>query len=159
MANARTRFDNIMDYMIRANEVVGAPLFGRPAGLYRGEAFVVFHGDGLGVRLRGRARLQALALAGTKFWDPMGRDVPNMDWVSIPVAHFLRWDRFAIDALHQAKAGPPRPVAAKVEGPPPKPPAATRWADNIKSLLAKIESLSLTPQAAQAEKPRSRLDF
>lgn len=159
MANARNRFDTIMDYMVRAHEVVGAPLFGRPAGLFHGEAFMVFHNDGMAFRLRGRARLQALALAGTKFWDPMGRDVPNMEWVSIPVAHFLRWDRFAIDALHHVKAGPPRPVAAKVEGPPPKPPAATRWADNIKSLLAKIETLTLAAQPVQAEKPRSRFDF
>lgn len=159
MANARTRFDTIMEYMIRAHEVTGAPLFGRPSAMYRGEPFMVFHNDGMGFRLRGRSRLQALALAGTKFWDPLGRSTPNMEWVTVPVAHFLRWDRFAVDALHQVKAGPPGPVAAKVEGPPPKPPAANRWADNIKTLLAKIETISLTPQPARAEKPRSRFDF
>lgn len=159
MANARSRFDTISEYMMRAHEVVRAPLFGRPAALYKGEPFMVFHNDGMGFRLRGRARLRAMALPGVKFWDPLGRDLPNMDWITVPIAHFLRWDGFAIDALHQLKQGPSGPVPAKVEGPPPAPPAANRWAENIKALLAKIETLSLAPQAARAEKPRSRFDF
>ena len=157
MANARTRYDTILDYMVRRHDAVAGQLYGKPAALLHGEAFMVYHFDGLAFRLQGRARLKATTLPGAKYWDPKGGDVPSMAWVSIPTAHFLRWDGFAIDALHQLKDGVGRrPVAAPVVGPPPAPPASTRWAENIQALLAKIQTLQLAPQEARPEKPKSR---
>ncbi len=149
MANARNKFDFIADYMVRTHDAVQAPLFGKPALMLHGEPFLVFHFDGAAFRLSGRQRLQASAMVGAKYWSPMNPDVPNMDWVSLPVAHFNRWDRFAVDALHQRqnKVGS-RPQAEPVQGPPPKPPAALRWADNIKALLAKIQNLTLVGEVA-----------
>jgi hypothetical protein len=153
MANARTKFDFIAGYMVRTHDALQAPLFGKPALMLDGEPFVVFHVDGMAFRLSGRQRLQASALAGAKYWSPLNPDLPNMDWVSVPIAHFNRWDRLAVDALHQRKnkVGS-RPQAEPVKGPPPAPPASLRWADNIKSLLAKIQNLALVPQDAQAPK-------
>jgi hypothetical protein len=149
MANARTKFDFIADYMVRTHDVVQVPLFGKPALMLDGEPFLVFHFDGAAFRLGGRQRLQASALSGAKYWSPLNPAAPNMDWVSLPVAHAQRWDRFAIDALHQRKNQfGDRPQAEAVKGPPPAPPASLRWADNIKSLLAKIQNLTLVPQEA-----------
>ncbi len=156
MANARTKFDFIAGYLARAHEVVQAPLFGKPALMLNGEPFVVFHFDGMAFRLSGRHRLQASSLAGARYWSPINPDVPNMDWVSVPIAHFNRWDRLAIDALHQRQnqVGA-RPQAGPAQGPPPTPPASLRWADNIKALLAKIQNLSLVP----VEEPPKRNPF
>ena len=157
MANARTRYDTILDYMVRRHEAVGGQLYGKPAAFLHGEAFMVYHFDGMAFRLQGRALLKSSTLAGAKYWDPKGGDSPSMNWVSVPTAHFLRWDGFAIDAMHQLKDGVgKRPVAAPVVGPPPAPPASLRWAENIQNLLAKIQTLQLAPQEARPEKPKSR---
>ncbi len=143
MANARTRFDTILDYMVRRHDASAGQLYGKPAALLHGEAFMAYHFDG--------------TLPGNKYWDPKGGDIPSMNWISIPTAHFLRWDGFAIDALHQLKDGVgKRPVAVPLAGPPPAPPASTRWSENIQALLAKIQALQLAPQEARPERPRSR---
>ena len=157
MANARTRYDTILDYMVRRHEAVAGQLYGKPAALLHGEAFMAYHFDGMAFRLQGRARLKASTLAGAKYWDPRSGDLPSMNWISVPTAHFLRWDGFAIDAMHQIKDGVgKRPVAAPVVGPPPAPPASLRWAENIQNLLAKIQSLQLAPQEARKDKPPSQ---
>ena len=159
MANARTRFDTILDYMVRRHDATAGQLYGKPAALLHGEAFMAYHFDGMAFRLQGRARLKATTLPGNKYWDPKGGDIPSMNWISIPTAHFLRWDGFAIDALHQLKDGVgKRPVAVPLAGPPPAPPASSRWAENIQALLAKIQALQLAPQEARPERPRSRFE-
>lgn len=157
MANARTRFDTIADYMVRRHEATAGMLYGKQAVLLHGEPFMAYHFDGVAFRLQGRARLKATTLAGAKYWDPKGGEMPNMNWVSVPTAHFLRWDGFAIDAMHQLKDGVgKRPVAAPVVGPPQAPPASMRWAENIQNLLAKIQALQLAPQEARPEKKLGR---
>jgi len=153
MANARSKFDYLVDYLCRNHETVAAPLFGKPALLLHSEPFIVFHIDGMALRLRGRQRLQASVLSGAKYWSPLGRDNPSMEWVSVPVAHFLRWDRLAIEALHQRQqhAGS-QPVAEAAQGPTPPPPVSLRWADNIKALLLRIQNLALVPIEPRAPK-------
>jgi hypothetical protein len=105
MANARTRFDTIRDYLLRAHDARMGTFFGRPCSISGGETFIVLTLYGMCFRLRGRVRLQALALAGAKFWDPMERGNPEMDWVFVPEAHFLRWDRFAVESLRVLREG------------------------------------------------------
>ncbi len=105
MANARTRFDTICEYLGRMHEASVGQLYGKPCVLIKGHAFLVFCFDGMAFRLRGRVRLQATTLEGARYWDPLGRDIPSMDWVLIPEQHFLRWDRFALDAARFAKEG------------------------------------------------------
>jgi hypothetical protein len=105
MANARTRYDTICDYLVRHHEARLGQLYGKPCALIQGHAFMVFCFDGTAFRLNGRLRLQASALPGARYWDPLGRKTPSMDWVHVPEAHFLRWDRFAIEAAKIAKQG------------------------------------------------------
>ena len=62
----------------------------------------------------------------------------------VPVTHFLRWDRLAIEALRYAQEGQvATPKAAPLQGPPEAPPAAQRWRDNVKALLEKAANLRL----------------
>ena len=157
MANARSHFDAIAAYLGRVHECTQSPLFGKPAILHRGEPFLVFHFDGAAFRLRGRQALLASALPGAHYWDPFHRSVPNLDWVSIPTQHFLRWDRFAIDAFRQRQnAAGSQPEAGPVSGPPAPPPAAERWSENIRKLMEKIEHLKLLPITTPAPPPPDR---
>lgn len=103
MANARTRFDTICDYLGRAHETSTGTVYGKPCAMHTGRAFIAFHMDGMGFKVRGRIRLQALALSGAKFWDPLLPDRPDPDWVWIPSTYFLSWDRLAVEAFRQQK--------------------------------------------------------
>jgi hypothetical protein len=118
MANARSRFDTICEYLNRAHETATGTVYGKPCVMHHGRAFIAFHLDGMGFKVRGRIRLQALALTGAKFWDPLMPDRPDPDWVWIPSAFFLSWDRMAVEAFRQSKdqggdaIGRVRPVQA-----------------------------------------------
>lgn len=105
MANARTRYDTICEYLVRTHDASLGQLYGKPCALIKGHAFIVYCFDGVAFRLRGRVRLQASALPGARYWDPLGRDIPSMDWILIPEVHFLRWDRFGLDAARFSKEG------------------------------------------------------
>lgn len=105
MANARTRYDTICEYLVRTHDASLGQLYGKPCTLIKGHACIVFCFEGVAFRLRGRVRLQASALAGARYWDPLGRDIPSMDWILVPEAHFLRWDRFALESARFSKEG------------------------------------------------------
>lgn len=109
MANARTRFDTICEYLARNHDnVVVGRVYGFPCALQHGYPFVAMvNEDMMGFRLHGRVRLQALALMGAKFWDPLNRtDEHGMDWVKVPGEHMIRWDRLGLEALRCSKEGP-----------------------------------------------------
>lgn len=105
MANARTRFDVIREYMVRQHEAKAEFLYGRPSASVNRRAFVVFIVDHMAFRLHGRALLQALTLKGAKPWDPLGRYPDRVEWAILPPEHFLRWDRLAIEAYRYARDG------------------------------------------------------
>jgi hypothetical protein len=124
VANARTRFDVIREYMVRQHEAKADFLYGRPCASANNRAFIVFIVDHMAFRLHGRALLQALTLKGAKAWDPLGRYPDRVEWAIVPPEHFLRWDRLAIEAYRVAKEGrTPADVAfsATTYGPPPAP--------------------------------------
>jgi len=105
MANARTRYDTICEYLVRTHETSLGSLYGKPCAMIKGHAFMVYCFDGMAFRLRGRVRLQASALPGAKYWDPLGRDVPSMEWIFVAETHFLRWDRLALESARFCKEG------------------------------------------------------
>lgn len=160
MANARTRFDTIREYMTRSHDATSGQLYGKPCSMFRGRAFIAFHLEGMAFKIRGRMRLQALAMADSKFWDPLLPDRPDPEWIWVPSQHVLRWDRLAVEAYRQQKeqgdaaiarnVRPSGPIAAPA-APPRDPsiigstpmPAATgqttvrpvpNWAERIKQL-------------------------
>jgi hypothetical protein len=144
MANARSRYDTIAEFMQRQHDATASMLYKQPAVQVNGTPFLFYMLPGMAFRLRGRAREQALALAGARLWAPVGEPADSSPWVLVPVSHFLRWDRLAIEALRFAEDNAPRgPSALPSQGPPPAPPAANRWADNIKALLEKASALRL----------------
>jgi hypothetical protein len=121
MANARTRFDTICDYLRRTHDASIGYLYGKPCAMIKGHAFIVYCYDGVAFRLRGRVRLQASALPGTRYWDPLGRDVPSMEWIFVPEVHFLRWDRLALESARIGKEGFGREAVRGVPTAEPQP--------------------------------------
>lgn len=144
MANARTRYDTIAEFMTRQHDATAATLYGKPAVQVGGTPFLFYMLPGMAFRLQGRAREQALALPGATAWAPLGQPNDRSPWVLVPVASFLRWDRLAIEALRYAIEGKVNvPKAVPLQGPPEDPPAAQRWRDNIKSLWEKASGFRL----------------
>jgi hypothetical protein len=102
MANARARFETICEYLTRNHDNVSlGRMYSVPMALRGGHPFIAMVNDEtMGFKLHGRVRLQALALIGSKFWDPLNRtDVHGMEWVRVPAEHQVRWDRLALEAM------------------------------------------------------------
>lgn len=145
MANARTRYDTIAEFMTRQHDATATTQYGKPAVQINGTAFLFYMLPGMAFRLQGRAREQALTLPGATAWAPLGQPNERSPWVLVPVASFLRWDRLAIEALRFAQEGQViTPKAQPLQGPPEPPPAGQRWRDNIKSLWERAASFKLT---------------
>lgn len=145
MANARTRYDTIAEFMVRQHDATSTTLYGKPAVQVNGTPFLFYMLPGMAFRLQGRAREQALALPGASAWAPLGQPNERSPWVLVPVASFLRWDRLAIEAMRHALEGQVNvPKAAALLGPPEPPAAAQRWRDNIKSLWERASAFRLT---------------
>lgn len=160
MANARTRFDTICEYLVRNHDnVTIGRIYGFPCAMQQGHAFIAMvNEDMMGFRLHGRVRLQALALIGAKFWDPLNRtDEHGMAWVKVPGEHMVRWDRLGIEALRCSKEGNTslarvasavaNSQAAVKEGRPlaQPPAAASRWSPSfILNAIAKATGFSLS---------------
>jgi hypothetical protein len=126
MANARTRYDTISSYLVRAHEARSGMLYGRPCIEFEGVAFAAFVRDALALRLHGRALAQALALPGARPWHPRSVEEAAPGWVLLPVSLMLRWDRLALDALRCARERAAGPVSLRVPEPQVAPDVAAR---------------------------------
>ncbi len=159
MANARSRFDTICEYIARNHDsVVVGRMYGFPCAMQQGHGFIAMVTDDMmGFRLHGRVRLQALALIGAKFWDPLNRtDEHGMDWVKVPAEHMVRWDRLALEAYRCSKesgltqsrvaSAVANSQSAVKEGRPlaQPPKAASRWSPSfILNAIARAAGLTL----------------
>lgn len=154
MANSRTRFDTIQAYMTRAHpNVTAGMMYNRPALQVYGQAFAYFCYDAMAFRLHGRLLLQAQVLPGAKGFDPLHHDSHTPGWVWLPEHHFLRWDRFTVEAyrcMSESLQGrfsfaslnmePTRPV-----DPPPPPSPPTSLADRFKRAWSSLSWTTSRP--------------
>lgn len=144
MANARTRYDTISEFLQREHEASAVNLYGKPAVQLGSTPFLFYLTNGMAFRLQGRAREHALTMPGVTSWAPLGQTPEKGPWVVVPAAHFMRWDRLAIEALRYAQEGEVRrPQAVPSQGAPVDPPASQRWRDNIKGLMEKAAAFRL----------------
>jgi len=116
--NARSHFDMISGYLQRAHEAQAGLLYGKPSIMLNGQAFAAYQPDAMAFRLHGRILTQTVALPGTGGWDPLRPGSSSPGWVLVPVAHMLRWNRLALEALRCAREASERRVSY-VPGPPP----------------------------------------
>lgn len=69
--------------------------FGKPCIKVGGKAFVVRWGKSLAMKLTGDDHSSALALEGSRLFDPRGKGSPMKEWVQIPSSQADKWLEFA----------------------------------------------------------------
>ena len=71
-------------------------LFGKPCfKRLNKKAFVCFFENSMVFKLEGEDHREALNLAGSKLFDPSGKNRPMKAWVQIPYIHKEQWLKFA----------------------------------------------------------------
>jgi len=134
---------------VRAHDATQSMTYSKPSVLLHGRPFLCFHLEGMAFRMRGRARLQALAMPGAKLWDPLIDFRPDPEWVWVPTIHVLRWDRFAMDAYRQQKdQGSAAFVRTTAPIPPPQniaPKPTPDWALRLKHLTGWLKWTTSRP--------------
>lgn len=150
MANTRSKFDMIAEYLVRSHEgVETATIYRRPGMRHFNEPFCLFHKEGMAFRLHGRSLTSALALPGAQPFDPANPDKPPPGWpgwVWVPPGQMLRWDRLSTDALRCLReANATGRVSWKTPEPlppaPPEPPPSTP--DSLAARVKKFVGSSL----------------
>lgn len=144
MANTRSKFDAIAEYLVRSQEGVVLSTIYRKPGLKRfEEPFCLYHREGMVFRLHGRMLTSALALPGAQPFDPLNPDKPPPGWpgwVWVPGSQMLRWDRLSTEALRCVReSSETGRVSWKTPEPmPPAPPEEPP--STAESLAARVKS-------------------
>ena len=97
----RARFDRLVDELENELDIVGTSMFGMPSIKRRdGKAFAGLYGEDMVFKLEGEAHAAALALEGSRLFEPMaGR--PMKAWVQVPPSHETQW----ADLARKAEVG------------------------------------------------------
>jgi len=74
-------------------------MFGKPCFKINKKAFVCFFQDEMVFKLRDDTHANALALKGSKLFDPSGKKRPMKEWVQVPFVHKKHWKKFAQEAM------------------------------------------------------------
>jgi hypothetical protein len=94
---ARAGYDSVTAEMVAAGAETGM-MMRMPCLKICGKLFAGLAADGMTFKLDGDAHASALALRGSRIFDPSGRR-PMRQWVEVPAAHATRWPELAHAAL------------------------------------------------------------
>lgn len=98
MPEAEDKFEQIRG-QLEPDGTVLSQMFGMPVLKANGKTFAgLYHGD-MTFKLTGDKHAEALALSGSKLFDPSGRDRPMKEWVVVNQDHIDQWDNFAVAAM------------------------------------------------------------
>ena len=70
-------------------------MFGKPCFKINGKAFIAFFEKCMVFKLKGDDHKSALALKGSKLFDPSGKGRAMKEWVQVPFAHAASWGKLA----------------------------------------------------------------
>jgi hypothetical protein len=117
-----TTYQELAEELIVTEQVTAGKWFSLPCLKANGYIFVAqwINGDVV-FKLRGKAREEALALAGAKMFDPGENGAAMREWIQISPDHAAKWRDLAFDALEYVRDLPPKP-APKPRGKKPKRP-------------------------------------
>ena len=102
MADSQTEFEHLASLLALRPGVSKSKMFGMPSVMVNGKAFAGLDGERMIFKLNNVARQQALAVEGSKLFEPMaGR--PMKEWVAVPVAQCGQWQELAEAALDYVK--------------------------------------------------------
>ena len=96
----QAEYDAVVSEMMATSPTTSGKMFGMPCLKNSdGKAFAGFYEDAMVFKLGGASHAEALALAGSRLFDPSGRGRPMKEWVVVPNEHTSRWLEFARDAF------------------------------------------------------------
>lgn len=81
------------------NGAVESQMFGKPCFKVNGKAFMSFFQNEMVFKLSGDAHKEALGLAGSKLFDPSGKNRPMKEWVQVNNTHSASWEHYANKAF------------------------------------------------------------
>jgi hypothetical protein len=132
-------------------------MFGKPCFKLDGKAFVCLFQDCMVFKLEGAAHAQAVAMAGSKLFDPSGSGRAMREWVQVSLRHSARWGELAAMAAAYLRSGGATKAAPSTAGAtkasPDKPPAAK--AASAKP-AAKAAKATTTAVRTRASAPRAK---
>ena len=74
-------------------------MFGKSCFKIKGKAFICFFQNEMVFKLLGDTHQEALALAGSRLFDPSGKQRPMKEWVHVSTEHKDKWKAFAEAAM------------------------------------------------------------
>jgi len=80
-------------------DTLQSQMFGKPCFKIGGKAFICFFQDEMVFKLLGDAHQEAIALSGSKLFDPSGKNRPMKEWVQVSYEHHDKWETLALAAL------------------------------------------------------------
>ncbi len=93
-------YEVVVSEMIATSSTTSGKMFGMPClKNSSGKAFAGYSEGAMVFKLSGTSHAEALALSGSRLFDPSERGRPMKEWVVVPVEHSSRWLEFARDAF------------------------------------------------------------
>src|SRR5438067_487738 len=95
----RAEYDAVAGEVTATSSAITGKMFGMPCLKNNGKAFAGFYQDAMVFKLKAPSHSEALALSGSRLFDPSGRGRPMKEWVEVTVEHAFRWLELAREAL------------------------------------------------------------
>lgn len=96
MTEEQTLYLEIGNKLENAQE---SQMFGKPCFKIMGKAFICFFQNEMVFKLKGERHQEALALDGSKLFDPSGKNRPMKEWVQVAYIHKEKWEQYAEESM------------------------------------------------------------
>lgn len=101
MTEAEAIYHEIAKNITRAEK---SQMFGKPCYKINSKAFICFFQDEMVFKLAGDVHKEALALNGSKLFDPSGKQRAMKEWVQVPFEHSQSWQQYAGTAANYVES-------------------------------------------------------
>jgi len=98
-ADPRAEYDAVAAEITSSSPAERGVMFGMPCLKHNGKMFAGFHRDAMVFKLTAPQHGEALALSGSRLFDPSGQGRPMKEWVEVPAEHASQWPKLAQHAL------------------------------------------------------------
>ena len=93
---SQAAYEAVVSEVIATSPTTSGKMFGMPClKNSNGKAFAGYTEGMMVFKLGGASHAEALALPGSRLFDPSGRGRPMKEWVVVPAEHVSRWLEFA----------------------------------------------------------------
>ncbi|TND07439.1 MAG: hypothetical protein FD123_3217 [Bacteroidetes bacterium] len=117
MGKSEETWEIIAASFTKKKDVLLTKMMGHPSLKTNGKLCCCFFDGDMVFKLSGEEHARALALKGSKLFDPGSMGRPMKEWVQVKPAHEKLWPQFTEAALDYVKSSPAKtkPAAAKAK--------------------------------------------